>query len=265
LYSIGTRGLGVYRSTDNGETWSRIPGTDTSNFFQVGRIVISPSNPRVIYAATNSGLWQLVRKKNKETYQAPVKLLLLGSTDTFCHDIAVRTDQPFNPDNILAVLDRKIWRSTDGGISWFVVYDAGSFANRISIAIAPSNQNYIYAMVEFDDINQPAINSSLKAFLRSTNGGDVNTWQTQVQGPFDRNNLNTALLTNSASSICNNTPNHQGYYDNSVAVDPVDANKVWAGGIDLFRSDDGGVNWGLASYWWAPTNNSHYAHAEKLF
>ena len=35
-----------------------------------------------------------------------------------------------------------------------------------------------------------------------------------------------------------------------IAVDPGDANRVWVGGIDLFRSDDAGVNWGLASYWW---------------
>ena len=35
----------------------------------------------------------------------------------------------------------------------------------------------------------------------------------------------------------------QGWYDNVIAVDPLDATKVWVGGIDLWRSDDGGANW----------------------
>jgi hypothetical protein len=35
-------------------------------------------------------------------------------------------------------------------------------------------------------------------------------------------------------------------YDNIIAVDPLDPNRVWAGGISLFRSDDGGVTWGVA-------------------
>ena len=42
---------------------------------------------------------------------------------------------------------------------------------------------------------------------------------------------------------------NQGWYDNVLVVDPTDPTK-WAGGVDLFRSDNGGVNWGVASYWW---------------
>ncbi|HWQ32318.1 MAG TPA: hypothetical protein VNQ79_05500 [Blastocatellia bacterium] len=61
---------------------------------------------------------------------------------------------------------------------------------------------------------------------------------------------------------------NQGWYDNVIAVDPLDPNRVWAGGIDLFRSDDGGANWGVASYWWAgPPNETvpapAYSHADQ--
>ena len=46
---------------------------------------------------------------------------------------------------------------------------------------------------------------------------------------------------------------------------------VWAGGVDLFRSDNGGVNWGVASYWWfqgngTPPNNvkdPQFVHADN--
>jgi hypothetical protein len=40
---------------------------------------------------------------------------------------------------------------------------------------------------------------------------------------------------------------NQGWYDNVLAVDPTDPEKVWAGGIDLFRSDNGGLNWAVTS------------------
>jgi hypothetical protein len=56
---------------------------------------------------------------------------------------------------------------------------------------------------------------------------------------------------------------NQGWYDNVIAVDPLDPNRVWVGGIDLFRSDDGGENWGLASYWWADPTDNHYVHADQ--
>ena len=39
-----------------------------------------------------------------------------------------------------------------------------------------------------------------------------------------------------------------GWYNNVIAVDPRDPERVWAAGVDWFRSDDGGRNWGLASF-----------------
>jgi hypothetical protein len=63
---------------------------------------------------------------------------------------------------------------------------------------------------------------------------------------------------------------NQGWYDNVIAVDPSDENTVWVGGIDLFRSNNGGVNWGVASYWWfqgngTPPNNGdpQLVHADN--
>jgi hypothetical protein len=56
---------------------------------------------------------------------------------------------------------------------------------------------------------------------------------------------------------------NQGWYDNVIAVDPADPNRVWTGGIDLMRSDDGGATWGLASYWWFNQGEPNYVHADQ--
>lgn len=81
------------------------------------------------------------------------------------------------------------------------------------------------------------------------------------------NQINRILLSNGlASGVCGTTVTpafSQGWYDNIVKVDPANRNIVWAGGIDLFRSDDGGRNFGLASYWYFSQDDPQYVHADQ--
>ncbi|MGH9843470.1 MAG: BACON domain-containing protein, partial [Blastocatellia bacterium] len=60
----------------------------------------------------------------------------------------------------------------------------------------------------------------------------------------------------------------QAWLTNVIAVDPVNPDRVWVGGIDLFRSDDGGANWGIASYWYAngvlKPRAAAYTHADQM-
>src|SRR5262249_10273884 len=64
-------------------------------------------------------------------------------------------------------------------------------------------------------------------------------------------------------ALANRFDLNQGWYDNIIAVDPVNSSRVWVGGIDLWRSDDFGVNWGGASYWWVDPTDPDYAPAGK--
>jgi hypothetical protein len=110
--------------------------------------------------------------------------------------------------------------------------------------------------------------NGLHAVFRSTSSGNPNTWTAQARNTHPTK-LNTVLLTNplfAFASECGFGASqffNQGWYDNVVAVDPVDPNRVWVGGIDLFRSDDGGMSWGMASHWWAESNNPRFSHADQ--
>jgi hypothetical protein len=247
--SAGVRGAGIYQSTDAGNSWIPFAGTTTDpNFLYVSDIVVSPSNPQVTYVATTSGVFQFTKGGSKRKQVV---------TEGPCYDLAIRTD--LTTDYIYAAVNNKIYRSTTGGGvgSWSIAYTFGA-PGRCSLAIAPSNQNYIYALSAFFG----GVNSrQLQAVISSTNGG--NSWSTPplVTGPFSPTNLNTYLLSNPYTSGCFNNPAHQGDYDNAIAVDPTNPSVVWAGGVDLFRSDNGGVNWGVASYWW--TGGSHFVHADQ--
>ena len=108
----------------------------------------------------------------------------------------------------------------------------------------------------------------LLAVYRSTQHGAAGTWDERVRYT-DSNKLNTVQLTNPVYAFLADcefgTANQfftQGWYDNQIAVDPKDENIVWTVGIDAMRSDDGGQNWGLASYWWFDPGDPNYAHAD---
>jgi len=289
------QGAGIFKSTDAGATWTRLANTANSNFFFVNDIVVgNGTNSQHVYAATRGGVfrsidggatWSMIL--NVPTV-APSATGVRGATD-----LAMRTDQAtdylfvaagtaFNPGEP----DSHIYRSTDAASAAVVPIgttpNAGSFTDvytetgmgRTSLAIAPSNQNVIYAMA--DTSASGTYNLGLLGVFRSTSSGDAGSWTTQVRNT-SANKQDTLLLSNPVNGVlvecgfgATNNFLNQGWYDNVLAVDPTDSNKVWAGGTDLFRSDNGGVNWGVASYWWfqgngvAPNNGDpQLVHADN--
>ncbi len=52
------RGAGIFKSTDSGANWSYLTSTNTSDFYYVNDIVISPTNNQRIYAGTGTGVWR---------------------------------------------------------------------------------------------------------------------------------------------------------------------------------------------------------------
>jgi uncharacterized membrane protein len=255
----GVRGGGILKSADAGATWTRIAATATPDFYYVNKILVSASSGRV-YAATWSGI---LRSADGGATWTKVYPSALPSGVT---DLAMRTDQ--STDVLFAAdgnqVQATIYRNTDaaGSGTWSPVYTEALQGNT-SLAIAPSNQNVIYALSA--SIEAGDYNGGLLAVFRSTDGGT--SWTTQVRNTSPTK-LNTLLLTNpiTATLMACGYPGpdqfvNQGWYDNVIAVDPVDPNRVWAGGIDLFRSDDGGANWGIAAYWWM-IPDPHYAHGD---
>jgi uncharacterized protein (TIGR03437 family) len=266
----GVRGAGIFKTTDGGASWAHLSSTNTADFHYVNDIVVSPHNPERVYAATRTGVWRSANGGASWTHVLNPKDAGGEPVIGGCTDLAVRTDQP--GDFLFAACamfeQATVYRNTDaaGAGAWAAVHTEAQMG-RTALAVAPSNQNVVYAVSA--SLQSGNYEDGLLAVFRSTSGGEAGTWAAQVRNT-DAKKLNTLLLSNPVAASLkdcgfgtNNVFYSQGSYDNVVAVDPADENRVWVGGIDLFRSDDGGVNWGIASHWWAEKDVPQYAHADQ--
>ena len=247
--SDAVRGAGIFKTLDAGATWSRLGNTANADFNYVNDIIVSNNDSRRVYAATSSGVWRSLDEGLNWTQVLP------STVSGGCLDLAARTD--VQTDYLFAscgnLQQSSIYQRTTAeaaGGSWDQVLTESGMG-RTAIAIAPSNQNVVYAI---SAALSGTYQHGLHAFFRSDSGGTAGTWTARVRNT-DANKVNTAILSNvvDATAVeCKfNTGNSftgQSWYDLTIAVDPADFNRVWVGGIDLFRSDDGGANWGAAAF-----------------
>lgn len=210
----GTYSAGILKSADGGMTWNPAGLTYTQNQgIIIQRLVINPSDPQVLLAATRTGVWRTADG---------------GTTWT-----KVRTghyyDIEFNTANdsiVYAANGYNIYKSADMGQNWSLITSALCSGGRQSIAVTPSNPNVIYSMCESGN------------FYKSSDGGVTFTQQNNSSVTF------------------------YGYYDNVLAVSPLNENKVLVGGLELGMSADGGQTWSIIDNWYGWPNAS-YCHADK--
>jgi photosystem II stability/assembly factor-like uncharacterized protein len=263
------RGGGIFKTEDGGATWSQVPSTDNSDFHWVNDLIISPKNADVMYAATRTGVQ--LSEDGGESWTH----FLDPQANGGCLDLALRTDKA--QDWLFASCgtlgQATVWRRKMNRTGEWEAVLSEAGMGRTSLAIAPSSQNIIYALSSsnYGRTEGGGSDQHLHAVYRSRSGGAAGTWTVQV-AYSDPVELNTLLLTNAVSANYIDcgwgdydswTP--MGWYCNVISVDPVDPEVVWAGGVDLFRSDDGGRNWGLASYWWATYDaaDPSWVHADQ--
>ena len=264
------RGAGIFRSTDAGVTWTQLASTNNSNFHYVSSLVVSPRNTQRLWAATRTGLFRSIDGGGSWTQ------MVNGSGVNGCTQVALQLTGAsgfvFGACGNFA--QGTIYRADDTDVSTFASVLSNAGMGRSSIAVAPSNPAVVYVMSASRTSGGPG-SDGLHAIYRSVANGDSGSFITQFDAKAvastDQQRINQLLLSNPVFGLlatcgfgASNQFLNQGWYDNVLAVDPLDENRVWAGGIDLFRSDDGGANWGVASYWWfGKGSDPEYHHADQ--
>ena len=266
--SLPLRGGGIFKSEDGGESWRRLSSTTGANFHWVNDLIVSHLDSDRIYAATRKGVFR------SRDGGAKWKRVLKTRVNGGCLDLAARTD--LETDYLLAscgtlaraTVYRKVAAESRG--KWKSSLSDGDAMGRTSLAFAPSNQNIVYAL-SASNVPGPGglFEQALHAVFRSDEGGAPGSWSATVRNS-DRRRINTLLLSNPIIAVLEECgfqgPNDNlamGWYVNMITVDPRDPDRVWTAGVDLFRSDDGGVNWETVTYWWAGEGNSNFVHADQ--
>lgn len=213
-------GDGVYRSDDGGKSWKNV-GLKTSE--HIGKILIDPRNSNTVYVAAQGPLWGpggerglLKTTDGGKTWKAVLSI----SENTGVTDVIL---DPRNPDVLLAAAyqrRRHVWtlinggpesalyRSTDGGASWTKL-SAGlptEELGRIGLAVAPSNPEVVYTIIESID--------KKGGIFRSTDWGG--SWERRNE--FDQ----------------------QAQYYAHLVVDPKNPDRIYVMSVYIMVSDDGG-------------------------
>ncbi len=216
------RGAGVLKSTDAGASWALKTNFSTPDpnygYYYINKLVIRSDNTSVIFAALDGGIW-----KSTDAGTSWTKLAI-ATTSSFCVDLVA---DPTNANIMYSAFGLfatdGIYKTTNGGSGWTKLSGGLPTAgyNRISLAIAPSNASIVYAV--FDS----ATTHQTHSIQKSTDGGV--SWN-PVTKPSDVSTGETHL-------------GGQGWYNNVITVHPTDPNTVVIGGIDLFKTTNGGNSW----------------------
>ncbi|MCP4149129.1 MAG: glycosyl hydrolase [bacterium] len=213
-------GDGIYKTIDGGKSWKNM-GLKQSR--QIGRIVINPKNPDIVYVAAEGSVWgpggERGLYKTIDGGKTWKKVLNI-SNNTGINDIVM---DPRDPDLLYASSEQRrrhvhtkigggpetaIYKTTDGGANWrklksgLPTVDMGG----IGLAISPVNPDYVYAIIE----------AAMKkgGFYRSTDRGE--SW------------------TKMSSYSCS------GQYYNEIFCDPKDVDKVYSAETRTKVTLDGG-------------------------
>lgn len=226
-----TYSVGVMKSTDAGLTWNTT-GLDWSvqQNFMVSKLAISTLNHNVIYAAAQNGFF-----RSTDGAFSWQKL----KTGNF-RDMELKPD---DPNTIYLASQTGVFKSTNGGTT-FVTMNTGittASVNRIAIAVTPANPQFLYILASATDYS----------FL--------GLWFTEDAGiTFSQKSSSPNLLTWDASG---NGSGGQGWYDLALAVSPSNANTVFVGGINIWRSTNKGSSWSCVAHWYGQ-NGLPTVHAD---
>jgi photosystem II stability/assembly factor-like uncharacterized protein len=202
-------GMGILRSTDGGSTWAATNVVSNPDSIRSGYSAIEV-NPLtgVILAA---GLDGLLRSTDD------------GATWTRVQSPAWWTDVKWRPGSSDTAYAAKeyggLYMSTNAGVTFTHLSQGlppdSSIGGLAKLAISPTNPDYVYAGLS------SANSFTLLGIYRSTDAGA--TWSLRSAAP--------------------DLYQSQGYYNNTIIVDPKNPERVFVGGFLVYVSSDGGATW----------------------
>jgi photosystem II stability/assembly factor-like uncharacterized protein len=257
IFRSSYSGAGVYKSTDGAKTWQHVGLTDSQT---IGRIVIHPSNPDVVYVAASGHEWTENEMrgvfKTTDGGKSWTKVLY-ENAQTGAVDLVM---DPSDPNTLYAAMWQRqrrkwadprtepgfthsgVWKTTNAGRNWTRLEGGlppGENLGRIGLDVARSNPKVVYAFVDNYARGEKAPPNTRNPYgvlieyypvgneiYRSNDKGA--TW-TKTSGQDDQQRL---YMRNLSSSY--------GWVFGNIRVDPRDENTVYTLALGVSVSHDSG-------------------------
>lgn len=248
--SSGFVGNGIWKKEASSSDFVHLSSTDLgdinndegSTWASVNELAVDPTNSSRVYAATRGGLQ--ISDDGGQTWTdggaGPIQVNAI--------DVQVASDGSY----VLAVAgtlgSNKIYKSESGDVGTFVLshnFDAShnvmTQVGRIEVSISPSHTNIVYCAISDDNGN-----GVMKGVFRSEDG--ATTWEMIAYPAMDELNIFAS----------------QARYDMLLAVHPTNPDKVYAGGLDLWKWEKG-MNWEKLTQWFYPyyPTFTDFLHADQ--
>ncbi|PYP52663.1 MAG: hypothetical protein DMD39_06535 [Gemmatimonadetes bacterium] len=250
-------GNGVYKSVDAGKTWTHLGLEETHH---IGKIAIDPKNPNNVFVAAIGKLYAANNERGifrsrdgGRTWQkvlgdenvGAVEVVIDPSNSQIVYTGLWNTRRPpwftYAPTNGAG---GGIFKSTDGGSTWTQLTNGlpKQGIGRTGIAIAPTNPNRVYAIVdcllpEAPPQFEPPLNAPVP---QPAPAGARPSSPPPGQGGFFRSDDAGATWTRISADPA---LWGRGWYFEKIAVDPTDADTVYVPNVAVNRTRDGGKTW----------------------
>lgn len=225
--------VGVFKSVDGGASWAETglnPST-TGVGTLMNEIAVDPTNSNIVWVAIQqgggiaSGLYKSVN----------------GGTTWDLKRSGPITDfklKPGDPNTVYAVTNTVLYKTTDGDAFTAPVDQTNIIppaAGRVVLGVSPANPEVLYML----RANTGASDFSYQGLFRSTDSG-----------------LNFTESPNSVDIM----ESSQAWFDLALEVSPTNANELYVGCLNIWKSTNGGNNFNKLNEWFL--DNAAYTHAD---
>lgn len=233
-------GLGVYKSTNNGASFT-LSNTGMGTL-TVNKLVVNPVNNTTILAATSGGIYVSYNQGGSWTKKTTgtvnfkdIKYCPGDTTTAYATKMGSWTTTA------------EFYKSTNGGATWSLVTSGFSSTNkfRMAIAVSPANGNVVYVVAA------KSSNRGFENLYKSTDKGS--SFSVVYSSTPSNSNILGWNADGSSPNNTTNPPGGQGEYDLAIESSISDANIVYVGGVNIFKSTNGGTSFTAVSDWtgWA--------------
>lgn len=269
---VGAPSGGLWKSTNGGASWT--PLTDALPTLGVSAILVDKDNPDIVYIGTGDRDHHDSDGKGlMKSIDGGLTFFSINQGVIFAPEEIVDIIQDPIDGDLLAIGDfQRVYRSRDAGLNWTAV-ELGE--TPLNIVFKPGDPQIVYLGTSsgkfFRSVDNGETWSNItdgipivtgRAFIAVSPATPNNVYFVRAEGrPFE--GLYRSTDSGLSFSTMSTTPNilgyfdggaddestGQGWYDLAICADPVNANVIYVGGVNIWKSADGGATWTRKTFW----------------